>query len=194
MPSLKKILLALFVVLLVSAGIDEAASAGLRPHRWDLRLSYGYQYTNTSRPSNFQVISVMPSAVIPLTDPVGPGWFRGRLQWNPELNLGLFIHPYDRPILGINPIQFHWEWQTPCRWKPYLFAGTGFLYANVNRRETRSDSNFSLHGGIGTYFDFSERMSFIAEYRHAHISNAGLHEDNSGINTNSFLLGLSIRD
>ena len=189
---LKKFLLIALLLLLFSK-LSVAAWGWPQPSRWDLRTGYGYQYTNRSRPTNFQVISVMPSAVFHLTDAVGPGWFRGRFNWNPELHLGLFIHPYDRPIFGINPIQFQWEWETHSRWKPYLVGGTGVAFANVNRRETRSHSNFSLHGGVGTYLDLNERLSLIAEYRHTHISNAGLDEDNSGIDTHTFLIGASSR-
>lgn len=189
---MKKALVSGLVFLLLPPGFSAAAPGG-RSGRCELRAGYAYQYTNRSRPNNFQVIEVLPSVIVPLTGAVGPAWFRGRLDWNPELILGLFTHPYDRPIAGITPIQFHWEWETPCRWQPYLSAGASVLYANVNRRETRSDLNFNLQGGVGVYYRLNDSTSLILEYRHIHTSNAGLHEDNAGINTHNFLAGVSLR-
>ena len=193
--SLRKSSLALLVIFLVSTAVVEEVSAGwTRPNRWDLRTGYGYQYTNNSRPNNFQVISVMPSAVFQMTKPIGPAWFRGRLHWNPELDLAMFNHPYNRPKLGVTPLQFRWQWETPYRWKPYVGVGAGILYANVNRKETRHDLNFNLQLAVGLYFDLNEHASLISEYRHVHISNAGLEERNSGLNTHNFLVGVSIRN
>lgn len=161
--------------------------------RWDLRTGYGYQYTNSTRPNNFQLIEFLPSALIPLTGTVGPSWLRGRWDWNPELYGALFTHPYIRPLFGATPVQFHWEWKTSCRWKPYVLIGAGILHAAVNRRETGANLNFNLQGGIGTYVHWNDDLALILEYRHIHISNAGQHEDNAGLNTNTFLAGLSIK-
>lgn len=165
----------------------------MKVSRWDLRTGYGYQYTNSARPNNFQLVELLPSVLIPFTGPIGPSWFRGRFDWNPELHLAVFTHPYVRLLLGATPIQFHWEWETSCRWKPYVLAGAGILHAAVNRRETGSNLNFNLQAGVGTYVHLHENTALILEYRHVHISNAGLHEDNAGLNNHTVLAGFSIK-
>lgn len=161
--------------------------------RWECRAGYGYQYTRTARPTNFQLIQALPSAVISMTDTVGPPWFRGRWEWNPELWLGLFTHPYVRPLIGATPIQFRWVFETPGRFKPYGVIGAGILYANINRRETRKDLNFNLQGALGLWVELNDSASLILEYRHLHVSNAGLHEDNAGMNNHTFLAGFSFK-
>lgn len=182
--------LAAFFLFAGLSWADEAPAANpLRIARWDLRAGYAYQYTNNSRPTHFQVITLLPSVTIPLSKPVGPG----RFEWNPELFLSFFTHPYVRPLIGVTPLQFRYSLETQSRLRPYLMAGAGILYSNINRRETRWDLNFNLQGAAGVYFDLGRSLSLIAEYRHIHISNAGLHEDNAGINTHTFLLGLSIK-
>ncbi|MBI3317561.1 MAG: acyloxyacyl hydrolase [Candidatus Omnitrophica bacterium] len=178
---------------------ESAAFAGgldwLRhPDRCEVRAGYGWQYTNNSRPNNFQIISLLPSVAYPLTDDIGPAWIRGRFEWNPELNLALFTHPYVRPLFGATLLQFHYGLEPKGRWSPYLLAGAGVLRADINRRETRSRVNFNLQAGIGVGYAISERTSLLFEYRHTHISNAGLDEDNSGLNTHTFLAGVSIRN
>jgi len=188
--------LAWVLVLLTGFPLEQAfAHIHFEEKRWELRTGYGYQYTNNSRPNNFQVTPLYPSLAIPLTEPRGSSWYRGRFGWNPELFLAFFSHPYVRPIFGVTPLQFSYSFESPKgRFSPYLFAGAGVLWANVNRRETRSDTNFNLQGGAGARYRMTERTALILEYRHIHISNAGLHEDNAGLNTHTFLVGVSIKD
>ncbi len=183
----------LLVFILGFSSVGAAASWTEKITNWDLRAGYGYQYTNSTRPNHFQVVEVLPSFRMPLSGSMGPDWFRGKFVWNPELNLALFTNPYVRPMIGITPLQFQWAWDTHCRFKPYVFAGAGILYANINRRETRKDLNFNLQPGIGFYYELNADTSLIAEYRHVHVSNAGLHEDNAGMNTHNFLVGVSVK-
>lgn len=160
--------------------------------RWELRTGYGWQYTNESRPNHFQITPFMPSVAVPLTGTMGPGFLRGRFEWNPELFLALFNHPYVRPILGITPLQFHYELEPKGKWSPYLMLGAGVFRSDINRRETGSRINFNPQGAVGIRYALGNRFSLLGEYRHTHISNAGLNDDNSGMNTHTFLVGISV--
>lgn len=176
-----------------ASGVSAAWQKEFHVTRWELKTGYGYQYTHAkSRPNNFQIHLLLPSAVIPLTAPVGPSWLRGQLEWNPELMLAVFSHPNTRPMLGITPLQFQYSLKPAGKWSLFAHLGAGFLWANINTRETRSDWNFNLQEGIGVRYRLSSRASLLVEYRHIHISNAGLHENNSGLNSNTFLAGLSL--
>ena len=192
---MKRLLLVgtMFAILFSSERCSGAWAKEWRVDRWDLRMGYAYQYTNNTRPNNFQLIPVLPSAVIPLTESVGAGWLRGRWEWNPELFLALFTHPYLRPLVGVTPLQFRYALGPWGRWTPYGFIGAGILRANINRRETTSDLNFNLQGGLGVSYAVDDALSLLLEYRHIHISNAGIDEDNAGMNTNTFLAGISLK-
>ncbi|MBI3615972.1 MAG: acyloxyacyl hydrolase [Candidatus Omnitrophica bacterium] len=183
-------LLLLFVCF---AGRAEASSH-FQEKRWELRAGYGYQYTNESRPNNFQILSLLLSLSVPLTDPIGSSFYRGRWEWMPELHLGLFTHPYVRPLFGITPLQFSYSLEPWGRFSPYVFVGAGVLRAYINRRETGSRINFNPQGGVGTRFRLTDKMSLILEYRHVHMSNAGIDDDNSGIDTHNFLAGISLKE
>lgn len=164
------------------------------PEHWEFRAGYGFQYKHSkARPNNYQLLNFTVSPTVPVGSPLQSGWFKGRFEWAPELWLGFFTHPYDRPLIGITPLQFRYVFEPKCRIHPYLFSGIGFLYANVNRRETRSDWNFNPQVGAGLYYALNDAASLILEYRHVHISNAGLHEDNAGLNAHTFLAGVSLR-
>ncbi len=162
------------------------------PQRLEFRTGYGYQYTNETRPTHFQITPLLFSKAFPISESMGPTWFRGHFDWHPELTLGVFSHPYVRPIVGVTPVQFDYALEPRGPFSPYFLIGTGFLYADINRRESRSDWNFNIQGGIGTHVRIIKKTSLILEYRHIHASNAGLHEDNAGLNTHTFLVGFSI--
>jgi len=184
-----------FLLLVIIASFPITAPAADEPThrwRWEFRTGYGWQYTNESRPSNFQIIPFMPSAAVPLTGYGGHGWLRGRWEWNPELFLALFNHPYLRPIFGITPLQFHYELEPKGKWSPYLMLGAGVLRSDIHRRETGSLLNFNSQGAVGIRYVLGSRLSLSGEYRHTHISNAGLNDDNSGMNTHTFLAGISL--
>ena len=171
-----------------------AGKEALHPERWEFRAGYAYQYKHErARPNNFQLLNFLVSAAVPMDGLKGSGWLKGRFEWAPELWLGLFTHPYVRPLIGVTPIQFRYVFETEGKIHPYLFMGAGILYANINLRETRSDLNFNLQGGMGFYYALNDATSLIFEYRHVHISNAGLHEDNAGMNNNTFLAGVSFK-
>lgn len=180
--------------LFLSAASPGFAATG-QPVRLELRAGYGQQYTNDRRPHDFNMLLLLPSASVPLceTGEAAPGFLEGRFEWAPEIFLAMFTRPYHRGLVGITPIQFRYVFQPDWKLRPYVFAGVGVLHANVNRRETRSDWNFNPQGGGGIYYDLSGSASLILEYRHIHISNAGLHEDNAGINSHNVLVGVSLK-
>lgn len=171
----------------------QPAESRFHVERVEARTGYGWQYKSSSRPNNFQLHPALVSAVIPITGETGPSWLRGRVEWSPELFLGLFTHPYDRPLIGVTPVQLKYALTPKGRFTPYALAGSGILHSNINRRETRSDWNFNLNWGAGTAFKLTGAADLILEYRHIHLSNAGIHEDNTGLNTHTFLAGVSIK-
>jgi len=184
-----------FAVLLSPLCSQAAWKDRFHAERWEFRAGYGYQYKHAkARPNNFQMLNFTASAAVPMGGQRGSGWFKGRFEWAPELWLGLFIHPYHRPLLGVTPLQVRYVFEPEWRVHPYLFAGVGILYADVDRKETGNRVNFNPQVGAGLYYALSGAASLILEYRHVHISNAGLDERNSGMNNHTFLAGVSLKN
>lgn len=180
-------------VLLLSQVSQASWSEAFRPSRWEFRTGYAYQYTNSKRPTHFEVIPFLPGAAVPIGKAVGSGWLHGQWEWAPELFLAAMIHPFARPIFGVTPLQFRYLFEPKWAIHPYLFAGAGILYGDFDRRETGTRLNFNPQFGAGLYYALNKTTSLILEYRHIHVSNAGLDERNSGLNTHTFLAGLSVR-
>jgi len=170
--------------------------AGIGPEpltleRVEVRTGHSIGRNNPTQPSGFQITQVMPSAVYPLTERVGPDWAPGRIVWAPELFLAVASEPFVRPMLGVHPVHFRYEFETDGNWKPYLLFSLGFMYANVERPETGSDFNFSLASGIGVRYRLDENRAWIFEYRHLHVSNQDLDDMNEGIDAHTALVGYS---
>ena len=178
-------------VVALSAAPAAAWPAWLRPSSWELKTGYGWQYTNHKRPTNFQLHLLLPSVVIPLSGVMGPSWLRGRWTWNPELLVAIFSHPYVRPMFGFTPLQFRYELEPIGRFHPYGLLGAGVLHSRINRGETGARTNFNLQAGLGIRYALTARTGLMVEYRHIHISNSGLEEHNTGLNTHTVLAGLS---
>jgi hypothetical protein len=77
---------------------------------------------------------------------------------------------------------------------PYIEAGIGLIYTDLDHLHLGSHFHFSSNVGVGLSFDLSENRSWSrlgAGYRIRHISHAGLFgEPNSGMNTHYLVLTL----
>jgi hypothetical protein len=51
--------------------------------------------------------------------------------------------------------------------------------------------NFTPQGGVGVHYFIFDRASLTAEWRFHHLSNAGIHERNVGINSSLVLFGVT---
>lgn len=167
-----------------------------QPHleRVELRTGFAVALNDTEHPTGFEFVPALPSLVVPLTETIDPGldFLKGKIEWNPELFAASFVYPYARPLIGFNPLQFQYALEPRGKWEPYGMAGLGVLHSNIERRETGSDFNFNLDFGIGTRYRLNPKTALLLEYRHIHISNAGIDESNAAIEANTFLTGVSI--
>ncbi len=159
----------------------------------ELRTGYAFANNNEDQPTGFQTTPLLPSVAVPLTEPIGSGWYRGRIEWNPELFFGVFSYPYVRPLFGVAPLQFRYALETGSRWTPYLFGSMGVVHSKVERQETGSDFNFLLSAGLGAQYALTEHTALLLEYRHIHISNANIDDNNSAIDSHAFLVGVSFK-
>ncbi|UCF56039.1 MAG: acyloxyacyl hydrolase [Deltaproteobacteria bacterium] len=73
----------------------------------------------------------------------------------------------------------------------FLELGVGILYTNLNPKNFGSSFNFTPQGGIGVRYKIGPGRFLKFSYRFHHISNAGIDEDNRGINSHFFALGIS---
>jgi len=72
---------------------------------------------------------------------------------------------------------------------PYLEGGIGVVYTDFQVEGQGSRFNFNPQIGIGTEFKVDAGPPFFTALRLSHISNAGLADENRGVNSVVWMLG-----
>jgi lipid A 3-O-deacylase len=125
-----------------------------------------------------------------LTDPHGPGFLRGRLEYAIDV-VPLFLVSQKSGTaygFGVNPFAFKWALDTHKNVVPYFEIGGGTLFTNVEVPEESSHVNFTTSGALGLHF-LRSKYNVSTELRFMHISNAGISKLNPGINTLQLRVG-----
>ena len=128
-----------------------------------------------------------------LTDPHGPGFLRGRLEYAVDaVPIFLVVQKTNTAYgAGVNPFAFKWALETRGGVVPYIELGGGTLFTNTKVPEGASRINFTTGGAVGLHF-LRSKYNINAEVRYMHISNAGLATPNPGINTIQFRIGFGL--
>ena len=125
-----------------------------------------------------------------LTDPVGPGFLRGRFEYAVDV-VPVFLLTQGNGTaygIGLNPFALKWNFAASRKITPYAEIGGGTLFTNTDVPPGTSHVNFTTSGAVGVHF-LRSKYNWSAEVRYMHISNAGLATPNPGINTIQIRLG-----
>ncbi len=126
-----------------------------------------------------------------LSKEIGAGsWFQGRHELLVELPLHLVVDPKSAVITG-GYLLGSWKFTSLGSWLPYVFAGGGIVYTNMDLPTMGSSLNFSYQGGVGLQYLIRPDLALMGEYRYLHISNAGTATPNEPLNFSHFLVGVS---
>ena len=79
------------------------------------------------------------------------------------------------------------------RWQPYFKLGVGTIFLTEHIHGQSTQFNFSESAGLGFYYFLNPKTTLTLEYRFRHLSNAAIKSPNGGVNTNFFLVGISMR-
>ncbi len=125
-----------------------------------------------------------------LTDPIAPGPLRGRFEFALDAVPVFWVFQRTGPAygFGLNPFALKWNFVEHHNVSPYIDIGGGTLFTNHQTPPGTSRVNFTTSGAIGAHF-LRSKYNWSAELRFMHISNAGLAEPNSGINTLQVRIG-----
>lgn len=78
------------------------------------------------------------------------------------------------------------------RFYPYFEGGLGMVYLTQHTREQSTQFNFSEQVGAGITFMLKKNLAISAGYRRRHVSNASIKRPNKGIDSDSFICGVSL--
>jgi len=126
-----------------------------------------------------------------LTRPHGPGFLKGRFEYALDaVPVFVVFQPANTAFgAGFNPLNLKWNFATRGRIVPYFELSGGTLFTNHDVPTGTNSVNFTSAAALGTHF-LRESRNWSVEVRYTHISNAGLADRNSGINTVLVRLGI----
>ncbi len=120
-------------------------------------------------------------------------WYRGNFEGRMELFGGMQYHPSvdtDGWLIGLTP-HLRYNFATGSRWVPFMDGGAGVTAMGISRPDVSGTFEFNLQASAGVHWFLRDDLALTSDVRYTHYSCAGIHAPNSGINTVSFMLGVT---
>lgn len=190
------------MLVLVLCGATTVGAADLLPKSgsWATGLRSGY--------------SVSPRKVdmVPVHVRIGYTLFKGQKWLFPPGALELNVEPFASVItrvtnpgrregsmeLGVMlPVMTYYfdlsNWNFPYldRLAPYIEGGLGMLYTDLRGYSLGGHFSFTETLGVGVAYFLDANMTLNLGWRFRHVSNAGIYENNAGLNSYMFLAGFT---
>jgi lipid A 3-O-deacylase len=189
--------LSLLAAFLVSLAPSKAMAAPQeeKPYKWlrEIGLLTGYGSASlTKKASDYEVIPLLPQFgfdINPLAKKLHiepKGTFEGIIE--PIMNI--VTHPDANAEVGCS-FFLKYSQKITSRIAPYIEGGLGMVYTTQHTHEQGTQYNFLTQAGIGLQFFLTDQWALTGGYRFRHLSNAGIDEDNEGINHHFGLVGVS---
>jgi len=173
----------LFLPSIPEKGLAEEAEL---PTRYGLAIEGG----NTYSPENNITFALLSGFILFDYEKVWHHKAPEPLRFKVEFNAGVTTRPETRAVIssGILALYYLKSLNTNVL-RPYVEGGIGFIYTDFQVKGQGLRFNFNPQMGIGTEFKTSSNVTLFSALRLHHISNAGLHHENRGINSVVLMLG-----
>ncbi len=158
---------------------------------WGFLAGYG-----TSRPgwgetrTEVETIDVVYRYGYFLSGETGKSWYRGRPELLVEIPVAFVQVPEAGEIMGFNLILSR-NFTSSKKVVPYVFAGLGLAYTDLDIPGLGSELNGTYQIGAGLRFFTSKKMSLDLNCRFHHLSNGDTADQNTPLNSAKILLGVS---
>jgi len=185
------LLLALLGLLWVCPSLqaaDEGPLSAKGTKQIGVNIGYGYSFSSNE---DIRFAPVSPYFGYVFTDPIGNGWYRGTGECIVEGDFNYVYKNQKRYAAGITLMGRYNLLSKHESWRPYVQAGFGAVGTNLSMRSFGSDFNFSSIVGAGIQYFWNPCNAVNFEWRLKHISNAGLDDDNDGLNMSILMVGYS---
>lgn len=117
-------------------------------------------------------------------------WWRGNFEVRIEGFGGIQVAPDHSWLVGIAP-HMRYHLATGSRWTPFVDAGAGFTLTDIGAPDVGNLFEFNLQGTLGVHYHWREDLALTFESRYMHLSNAGISQDNYGVNVLVAVFGVT---
>jgi lipid A 3-O-deacylase len=122
---------------------------------------------------------------------VGEGhWYRGNWELRGELFSGAQFSPSTESLVGLTP-HLRYNFATGSRWIPYADIGAGVSATSIGPPDLSGTFEFNLQAATGVQWFIRDNLALGLEARYLHMSCAGIHPPNLGLNTVNGMVGIS---
>ena len=167
----------------ISAGEENTEEV---PDRYGAAAVIGYNYD----PSENIVFGLLSGFALYDYDKIWPHAAPEALRFKVELSAGTTLKNEKGAILSAGFLALYYLDSLAGRGlRPYIEGGVGGIFTQWRVEGQGSKVNFNPQIGVGTEFSLGSGPPFLAALRLHHISNAGLADDNRGVNSVVFVLG-----
>jgi hypothetical protein len=120
-------------------------------------------------------------------------WYRGNFEGRLELFGGMQYHPdvdTDGWLIGLTP-HLRYNFATGTRWIPFFDAGAGVTATGIGQPDLSGTFEFNLQATTGIHYFLCDNLALTGDVRYMHMSCAGIHDPNLGLNDVVFMFGLT---
>jgi hypothetical protein len=117
-------------------------------------------------------------------------WYAGNWEARAELFGGGQFSPRSDELVGLTP-HLRYNFATGTRWVPFADVGAGVTASGIGPPDQSGTFEFNLQANVGTHWFVRDDLAFTFEVGYLHMSCAGIHNPNLGVNTIKGMLGLT---
>ena len=120
-------------------------------------------------------------------------WYRGNFEGRLEVFGGMQFHPdvdTDGWLIGLTP-HLRYNFATGTRWVPFVDAGAGVTATGIGPPDLSGTFEFNLQATTGVHWFLRDNLALTGDIRFLHVSCAGIHSPNLGMNDVAFMVGLT---
>lgn len=176
----------LFVISCPQTILAEEDNADQVPDRYGLATVIGYNYD----PSDNIVFGLISGFALYDYDKIWPHAAPEALRFKVEVSAGATLKNEKGAIVSAGFLALYYlDTLTGQDFRPYIEGGIGGIFTQWRVDGQGSKFNFNPQIGLGTEFSIGSGPPFLAALRLHHISNAGLNDDNRGVNSVVLVIG-----
>ena len=115
-------------------------------------------------------------------------WYGGNFEGRLELFGGGEYSRSEEWVLGLTP-HLRYNFATGTCWIPFLDAGAGVTATGIGSPDLSGTFEFNLQATVGVRWFLNGAFALTGDVRLLHISCAGIHSPNLGVNNVAFMIG-----
>jgi lipid A 3-O-deacylase len=117
-------------------------------------------------------------------------WYRGNWELRGEFFGGAQVSPTRDWLVGLTP-HLRYNIASGTRWVPYFDAGAGVSATGIGPPDLSGTFEFNLQANAGAEWFVRDNMALTFESGFLHMSCAGIHDPNQGLNGIKALFGVT---